>query len=108
MINHKCFFIPIGYLVLANKKGYSLKTFFIEVFLFFYISNILRMLIIQAVFGNNSMSLNFIVLHSIILCFLASIFEEIGKRISFGSLLNKYEKALDKSSAFNIKLFFLS
>lgn len=108
MIEHKCFFIPIGYLVFANKKGYSLKTFFYRSISFFISQIFLRMPIIQAVFENSSIPLNFPFLYSIILCFSAGIFEEIGKRISFGSLLNKYEKALDKSSAFNIKLFFLS
>ena len=90
------------------KKVIVWKLFFIEVFLFFISQIFLRMPIIQAVFGNSSIPLNFPFLYSIIFCFSAEIFEEIGKRISLGSLLNKYRKALDKSSAFNIKLFFLS
>lgn len=82
-----CFFIPIGYLVFAKKKGNSLRPFFIGVLTFLISQIFLRMPIIQVVFENSQIQLNFPLLYSMILCFSAGIFEEIGRRISFGSLL---------------------
>ncbi|WP_297632210.1 YhfC family glutamic-type intramembrane protease [uncultured Clostridium sp.] len=84
-----CFGIPIGYVVITRKRGYSLKPFFIGIITFVVSQLFLRIPIMNAVLGKSLMSFTNPILFLAILSFSAGIFEETGRRIFIGTTLKR-------------------
>lgn len=84
-----CFMIPIGYVVITRKRGYSLKPFFIGIITFVVSQLILRIPIMNAIFGKSLIAFANPILYLAILSFSAGIFEETGRRIFIGNTLKR-------------------
>ena len=84
-----CFVIPIGYAVITRKRGYSLKPFFIGIITFVVSQLILRIPIMNAIFGKSLIAFTNPILYLAILSFSAGIFEETGRRIFIGTTLKR-------------------
>ncbi|MGL5417239.1 MAG: YhfC family glutamic-type intramembrane protease [Clostridium sp.] len=84
-----CFGVPIGYIVITRKKGYSLRPVFIGIITFVVSQMILRIPIINFLFGKSLMSFTNPILYLAILSFSAGVFEECGRRVFIGTMLKE-------------------